>query len=92
MKSGVSLLSLCACLLAVAGPARAQQAQPGQQHTLARFEPPYRLPSGVVVEADAVFASPGGRDLRLDLFRPAQNAGSAPVVLFIQGSARRKGS
>jgi acetyl esterase/lipase len=80
---------LTASLVAVLGtlaPAFTQQAKPHQLHTLGKFNPPYRLPEEVVVKADVVFASPGGRDLHADIFSPAVTSGASPAVLFIQGS------
>lgn len=55
---------------------------PSRRH----IDPRYRLPEGVTVDADLVFSSPNGRDLRLDVFAPEGGAGAFPAVLFIQGS------
>ena len=45
----------------------------------------WRLPDGVQVRKDLVYASPGGRDLRLDLYLPERAAGPLPAVLLIHG-------
>lgn len=42
-------------------------------------------PPGVVMEEDVVYASPGGRDLRLDLFRPATQSSPRAAVVFAHG-------
>lgn len=55
------------------------------------FDPPFALPRGVRMQKDAVYASPGGRDLHLDLFRP-QSGGTAPVIIFVHGGGWRGGS
>ncbi len=62
------------------------QNRPAQTYFLDRMDPPYALPECVRVEADIVFASPGGRDLHLDLFAPESATGLLPAILFIQGS------
>ena len=64
----------------------AQKPQPHQLQTLRKFDPPYRLPEGVKVEADLVFATTAGRELHLDLFAPDRGSAPLPGVLFIQGS------
>ena len=64
----------------------AQNPTPAQEYFLARMDPPYVLPEGVVVKADIVFASPNGRDLHLDLFAPDSEKGPHPAILFVQGS------
>ena len=38
------------------------------------------------------YASPGGADLHLDLYRPADASGPLPVIVFIHGGAWRAGS
>jgi acetyl esterase/lipase len=38
-------------------------------------------------ELDVVYASVGGRDLRLDLYKPAQASGAVPCVLVFHGGA-----
>lgn len=86
VKLPTSVLVMAIITLAIAFPAAAQRAQPHQQGTLRKFDPLYRLPEGVTVDADVVFSSPNGRDLRLDLFAPEGGAGPFPAVLFIQGS------
>jgi acetyl esterase/lipase len=45
----------------------------------------WRLPDGVQVRKDLVYASPGGRDLRLDLYLPDHAADPRPAVLLIHG-------
>lgn len=89
MIVGTLLRSLAVVLLmtpAAAPPATAQRPQPHQQATLRKFDPPYELPHGVRIDADLVYASPGGRDLHLDLFSPVDSEGPVPVVVLIQGS------
>jgi acetyl esterase/lipase len=44
-------------------------------------------PPGVKVERDLVFASVGGKNLRLDLYRPDNSSGNVPVVVLIYGGA-----
>ena len=67
--------------LAAAGAAGAQQR-----------DPPFRLPSNVRLEKDRVYASPGGRDLRLDLFRPGTGGGPFPAIIFVHGGGWQGGS
>lgn len=55
------------------------------------LDPPFSLPSRVRLEKDVVYASPGGRDLHLDLFRP-RSGGSAPGLIFVHGGGWRNGS
>lgn len=89
MIARTRLRSLAVVLLmtpAAAPAATAQRPQPHQQATLRKFDPPYELPHGVRIDADLVYASPGGRDLHLDLFSPTDQHGPIPVVVFIQGS------
>lgn len=47
--------------------------------------PPFRLPPGVRVLKNIVYASPGGRPLRLDLFLPETTEGKHPVIVYIHG-------
>jgi acetyl esterase/lipase len=54
--------------------------------------PPYQLPPDVEVKADLVYASPGGRDLHLDLYLPRHGAGPFPAVVYIHGGGWRNGS
>jgi len=42
---------------------------------------------GVKVERDLVFASPGGKDLKLGLYLPENSSGKVPVVVLIYGGA-----
>jgi acetyl esterase/lipase len=58
----------------------------GQEATLAKFDPAYRLPDAVRVHRDLVYATHEGRDLRLDLFEPRATEDAMPVILFVQGS------
>ena len=44
-------------------------------------------PSGPEIERDLVFASPGGKNLKLHLYRPAKSSGPVPVVVLIYGGA-----
>jgi acetyl esterase/lipase len=44
-------------------------------------------PPGVKVERDLVFARPGGKDLKLNLYRPENSSGEVPVVVLIYGGA-----
>lgn len=43
------------------------------------------LPPDVELTGDIVYATPDGRDLHLDLFRPAQQEEPLPAVLFLHG-------
>lgn len=43
------------------------------------------LPAGVELTRDVVYASPDGRNLYLDLFRPAHQEEPLPAVLFLHG-------
>ena len=54
-------------------------------------DPPFRLPSNARMEKDVVYASPGGRDLRMDLFRPA-SGGNFPGIVFVHGGGWKSGS
>lgn len=44
-------------------------------------------PAAVNVERNLVFASPGGQNLKLNLYRPANFSGKLPVVVLIYGGA-----
>lgn len=55
------------------------------------FDPPFRLPSGVRLQKDVVYASPDGRDLHLDLFRPS-GGGALPAIVFVHGGGWRNGT
>ena len=61
-------------LLALAAPLLQAQTQPVQ------------LPQGVEMKPDLVYASPGGRDLKLDLFLPKNAKPPYQTVLFFPGS------
>jgi acetyl esterase/lipase len=51
-----------------------------------------QTPPGVKVVRDQVYASPGGRDLLLDLYLPESGTRPMPVVVWIYGGAWRAGS
>jgi acetyl esterase/lipase len=55
-------------------------------------QPPFRLPEGVLAEPNLVYASPGGRDLRLDLFLPREGRGPFPAVVYIHGGGWKGGN
>lgn len=57
-----------------------------------REQPEFRLPESVRAEPNLVYASPGGRDLRLDLFLPKQGRGPMPVVVYIHGGGWKGGN
>ena len=57
------------------------------QATIARVDPD---PSITIVR-DIVYASPNGRELRLDVYRPRQE-GACPAVLIIHGGGWRSGN
>ena len=46
----------------------------------------------VVPERDVVFAHAGGRDLRCDIYRPADKRGPLPAAVMLHGGAWRRGS
>ena len=62
-------------------------ALPGQNQN-----PPFRLPEGVEMKSDLVYASPGGRDLHLDLFLPRTGSGPFPAIVYIHGGGWQNGS
>lgn len=76
------LLSLTGLLIVLSGPAT------GQRTT----DPPFRLPPGVEVKSDLVYAAPGGRELRLDLFLPKTREGQVPAVVYVHGGGWRGGN
>jgi acetyl esterase len=43
--------------------------------------------AAVEVLRDLTYASPGGSDLKLDLYLPPERSGSCPVVLYLHGGA-----
>lgn len=55
-------------------------------------DPPFRLPEGVEVKADLVYATGNGRPLHLDLFLPGKGDGPFPGVVYIHGGGWRSGS
>ena len=57
-----------------------------------RQNPPFELPAGVDMQSDLVYASPGGRDLHLDLFLPKTGRGPFPAVVYIHGGGWQNGS
>jgi acetyl esterase/lipase len=73
---------LCLILLALSGPARAQNQQ----------NPPFRLPEGVELKRDLVYGKGGSRDLKLDLFLPKEGTGLRPAIVFVHGGGWQGGS
>ena len=59
------------------------QPQPGQAP---------RIPEGVKVERNLVYARAGSKDLLLDLYLPERAAGRRPVILWVHGGAWRGGN
>ncbi|MGH9456101.1 MAG: alpha/beta hydrolase fold domain-containing protein [Thermoanaerobaculia bacterium] len=49
-------------------------------------------PAEVVASRDIVYASPGGRELRLDLYHPRRKEGQAPGIIFLHGGGWLWGS
>jgi acetyl esterase/lipase len=86
IRSAGACITAAVLLIAASAAAYAQVPQRHQLGTLEKFEPGYALPQGVSVRSDLVYASPGGRDLHLDLFLPEASEGPLPVVVFVQGS------
>ncbi len=78
-----SILAMLTVLL-IAGLAPAQQPDD--------VNPPFEVPSGVEMRADLVYASPGGRDLHLDLFLPPSQDELAPAVVYLHGGGWRAGN
>lgn len=56
------------------------------------LNPPFEIPLDVEMRADLVYASPGGRDLHLDLFLPRSEDGLAPAVVYLHGGGWRSGN
>jgi acetyl esterase/lipase len=51
-----------------------------------------RVPEGVEVLRDVVYGTAGGRELKLDIYRPDERpAGAMPVLVWIHGGAWRAG-
>lgn len=50
-------------------------------------EPRFALPDGVDLRRGIIYASPGGYDLRLDLFSPRGRASPVPAVVFVHGGS-----
>ena len=65
----------------------APHAVPGLARSIANFAIAslWRAPDGVRVIENVVYASPEGRNLRLDLFLPASSKGPIPAVLVFHG-------
>ncbi len=62
---------------------------------LVHAQPPRRpapVPEGVKVERDIVYAQASGKDLLMDIYRPVEQTGPLPVVVWIYGGAFRAGS
>lgn len=51
-----------------------------------------KLPAGVEMISDIVFARTGGRELKLDLFLPQFKTGPFPTVMYLHGGGWRSGS
>ena len=49
-------------------------------------------PAGTRVDRDVVYESVSGRELRLDLYRPAESEERLPLVIWVHGGAWRSGS
>jgi acetyl esterase/lipase len=54
--------------------------------------PPPKIPAGVKVERNLVYARAGGKDLLLDLYLPEQTRARLPVILWVHGGAWRGGN
>lgn len=48
--------------------------------------------TAIVSEQDVVFAQAGGRDLRCDIYRPAETARPLPAAIMLHGGGWRRGS
>jgi acetyl esterase/lipase len=58
-----------------------------------RQQPPFRLPDNVEMKKEVVYGKGGGRDLKLDLFLPRENAGTPrPGIVFVHGGAWQGGN
>jgi acetyl esterase/lipase len=58
---------------------------------LAQNQKAFHLPDSVEMQPDLVYASPGGRDLRLDLYLPKSGGGPFPAVVYIHGGGWENG-
>jgi len=57
-----------------------------------RQDPPLRIPEGVRVERDVVYARYGARELKADLYLPGVGAGPRPAVVYIHGGGWKNGN
>jgi acetyl esterase/lipase len=59
----------------------------GSSFALAQREPvpPFTKPENVEIRPDLVYAQGGGRDLKLDLYLPAQANDPRPAIVFVHG-------
>ncbi len=73
------LLLAVVVLAALAAPVAAQKKPP-------------KLPAGVEVERDLVYAVRGDRAMKLDLYRPEKFEGALPVVVWVHGGGWKNGS
>jgi acetyl esterase/lipase len=58
----------------------------------AQPQPAPRIPAGVKVERDLLYARTPQKDLLLDLYLPEQPAGKLPLIVWVHGGAWRGGS
>ena len=58
----------------------------------AQQDPPFKLPEGVVVDRDIVYAKYGNREMHLDLYRPKSASGKRPAVVYIHGGGWKNGN
>ncbi|MFB3829579.1 MAG: alpha/beta hydrolase fold domain-containing protein [Bryobacteraceae bacterium] len=54
--------------------------------------PPFRVPPGVAIQRDLVYARYGARQMHLDLFLPESGRGPFPAVVYVHGGGWRNGS
>jgi acetyl esterase/lipase len=78
-----AIMTLTVLLLAGVAPAEQRDSD---------LNPPFEIPLDVEMRADLVYASPGGRDLHLDLFLPRSQDGLAPAVVYLHGGGWRGGN
>lgn len=57
-----------------------------------RSDPPLRIPEGVRVERDVVYARYGTRELKADLYLPRAGVGPRPAVVYIHGGGWKNGN